>query len=251
LDGRSRRSRSPLRFALFILLLLSFIQSLILDHLLLADVPVPGFGTRSTNNIRCWSARGKVSFDLAKFNEGNYDGAVREAEEAETISTSNFLLFIFFSHTMTTPPPISSRPLPEREFRRRQGSPSQAAVPLGRSLFPVFLSFWNSVLTLLQSYRPPPPFTTSAAASASFSVRGLNLPTTTPSSSTILTPFSPFPSSSLVRILRLSPFPLDLKMTRTLVAYPRRRRRAGLGRCLDRREEGPFFPAYFHLSNRH
>jgi starch phosphorylase len=75
-------------------LLLSFIQSLILDHLLLADVPVPGFGTRSTNNIRCWSARGKVSFDLAKFNEGNYDGAVREAEEAETISTSNFLVFI-------------------------------------------------------------------------------------------------------------------------------------------------------------
>lgn len=51
------------------------------------DIPVPGFKTRSTNNLRAWQARGKVSFDLGKFNAGDYDGAVRESEEAETIST--------------------------------------------------------------------------------------------------------------------------------------------------------------------
>ncbi|BGP39269.1 Non-essential glycogen phosphorylase [Rhodotorula kratochvilovae] len=50
------------------------------------DIPVPGFKTSSTNNIRTWSARGKVSFDLAAFNAGDYDAAVREAEEAETIT---------------------------------------------------------------------------------------------------------------------------------------------------------------------
>lgn len=32
------------------------------------DIPVPGFRTTSTNNIRAWAARGKVSFDLAAFN---------------------------------------------------------------------------------------------------------------------------------------------------------------------------------------
>ncbi|BGO98700.1 Non-essential glycogen phosphorylase [Rhodotorula toruloides] len=50
------------------------------------DIPVPGYKTQTTNNIRAWSARGKVSFDLAKFNAGDYDAAVREAEEAETIT---------------------------------------------------------------------------------------------------------------------------------------------------------------------
>ncbi|GAA5993154.1 hypothetical protein JCM11641_005047 [Rhodosporidiobolus odoratus] len=50
------------------------------------DVPVPGFKTKTTNNLRIWKAQGKVSFDLASFNAGDYDGAVREAEEAETIT---------------------------------------------------------------------------------------------------------------------------------------------------------------------
>ncbi|GAA5866418.1 hypothetical protein JCM3774_004676 [Rhodotorula dairenensis] len=50
------------------------------------DIPVPGYETETVNNIRLWSARGKVSFDLAKFNAGDYDAAVREAEEAETIT---------------------------------------------------------------------------------------------------------------------------------------------------------------------
>ncbi|GAA5933798.1 hypothetical protein JCM1841_002128 [Sporobolomyces salmonicolor] len=50
------------------------------------DVPVPGYKTRTTNNIRLWKAKPKVSFDLAKFNAGDFDASVHEAEEAETIT---------------------------------------------------------------------------------------------------------------------------------------------------------------------
>ncbi|GAA5914635.1 hypothetical protein JCM8208_002099 [Rhodotorula glutinis] len=50
------------------------------------DIPVPGFRTTSTQTIRAWAARPKVSFDLAAFNAGDYDRSVREAEEAETIT---------------------------------------------------------------------------------------------------------------------------------------------------------------------
>ncbi|GAA5953375.1 hypothetical protein JCM3765_005018 [Sporobolomyces pararoseus] len=50
------------------------------------DVPVPGYKTTTTNNLRLWQARPKVSFDLASFNAGDYDASVREAELAETIT---------------------------------------------------------------------------------------------------------------------------------------------------------------------
>ncbi|GAA6063738.1 hypothetical protein JCM10212_000777 [Sporobolomyces blumeae] len=50
------------------------------------DVPVPGFGTTTTNNLRLWQARAKVSFDLGSFNSGQYDAAVRESEEAENLT---------------------------------------------------------------------------------------------------------------------------------------------------------------------
>ncbi|GAA6039090.1 hypothetical protein JCM8097_005315 [Rhodosporidiobolus ruineniae] len=50
------------------------------------DVPIPGFKTKTTNNLRLWQARGKVSFDLSKFNSGDYDGAVRDEVDAETIT---------------------------------------------------------------------------------------------------------------------------------------------------------------------
>ncbi|GAA5925842.1 hypothetical protein JCM3775_005131 [Rhodotorula graminis] len=50
------------------------------------DIPIPGFRATATNTVRAWRSRGKVSFDLAAFNAGAYDAAVREAEEAETIT---------------------------------------------------------------------------------------------------------------------------------------------------------------------
>lgn len=57
-----------------------------MDHPLLPDRTIRLSELSSCSNIRLWSARGKVSFDLAKFNAGDYDAAVREAEEAETIT---------------------------------------------------------------------------------------------------------------------------------------------------------------------
>lgn len=50
------------------------------------DVPIPGFGTDNTNNIRLWSGRPKKSFDLGAFNAGQYENAVKEASEAENIT---------------------------------------------------------------------------------------------------------------------------------------------------------------------
>lgn len=50
------------------------------------DVPVPGYGTETVNNLRLWSARAAREFDLRHFNDGNYERAVEERNETETIS---------------------------------------------------------------------------------------------------------------------------------------------------------------------
>ncbi|RAK98643.1 glycogen phosphorylase [Aspergillus ibericus CBS 121593] len=51
------------------------------------DVPVPGYGTRTTNNLRLWSCKASSGeFDFQKFNAGDYESAVAEQQRAETIS---------------------------------------------------------------------------------------------------------------------------------------------------------------------
>ena len=50
------------------------------------DVPVPGYGTQTVNNLRLWSAKASKDFDLRQFNDGNYDEAVEERTDSETIS---------------------------------------------------------------------------------------------------------------------------------------------------------------------
>jgi glycogen phosphorylase len=50
------------------------------------DVPVPGYGTETVNNLRLWSAKAAREFDLRHFNDGNYERAVEERNETETIS---------------------------------------------------------------------------------------------------------------------------------------------------------------------
>lgn len=50
------------------------------------DVPVPGFGTDTVNNLRLWSAKASREFDLSHFNDGNYEKAVEERNETESIS---------------------------------------------------------------------------------------------------------------------------------------------------------------------
>ncbi len=51
------------------------------------DVPVPGYGTATVNNLRLWSSKASSGeFDFAKFNSGEYESAVADEQRAETIS---------------------------------------------------------------------------------------------------------------------------------------------------------------------
>ncbi|KAI9778992.1 MAG: Non-essential glycogen phosphorylase [Geoglossum umbratile] len=51
------------------------------------DVPIPGFDTSVTNNLRLWSSKAASGeFDFQKFNSGDYESAVGDEQRAETIS---------------------------------------------------------------------------------------------------------------------------------------------------------------------
>ncbi|KAL3418373.1 glycogen phosphorylase [Phlyctema vagabunda] len=51
------------------------------------DVPIPGFDTPATNNLRLWSSKAASGeFDFQKFNSGEYESSVADQQRAETIS---------------------------------------------------------------------------------------------------------------------------------------------------------------------
>ena len=50
------------------------------------DMPVPGFGSGTVNNLRLWSAKATRDFDLRMFNSGNYIDAVEEKTASENLS---------------------------------------------------------------------------------------------------------------------------------------------------------------------
>ncbi|EED21579.1 glycogen phosphorylase GlpV/Gph1, putative [Talaromyces stipitatus ATCC 10500] len=51
------------------------------------DVPIPGYSTETTNNLRLWSSKASSGeFDFQKFNAGEYELAVSDQQRAETIS---------------------------------------------------------------------------------------------------------------------------------------------------------------------
>ena len=50
------------------------------------DTPVPGNNGHTVNHLRLWGARYAPEIDLAAFNRGDYDAAVRAKNEAENIS---------------------------------------------------------------------------------------------------------------------------------------------------------------------
>ncbi len=50
------------------------------------DVPVPGYDTQTVNNLRLWAAKATREFDLRHFNDGNYEKAVAERNDTESIS---------------------------------------------------------------------------------------------------------------------------------------------------------------------
>lgn len=51
------------------------------------DVPIPGYDTSATNNLRLWSSKAASGeFDFQKFNSGEYESSVADQQRAETIS---------------------------------------------------------------------------------------------------------------------------------------------------------------------
>jgi starch phosphorylase len=58
------------------------------DHMLGApyDLLVPGYGTKTCNSLRLWSARGSREFNLQLFNAGDYRRAVEDKVISETVS---------------------------------------------------------------------------------------------------------------------------------------------------------------------
>lgn len=50
------------------------------------DVPVPGYNTKTTSNLRLWHALAPEEFDLAAFNAGEYEKAVASRRKADDIT---------------------------------------------------------------------------------------------------------------------------------------------------------------------
>lgn len=50
------------------------------------DVPIPGYHSKTVNNLRLWGARSTREFDLGVFNAGDYVQAINRKQESETIS---------------------------------------------------------------------------------------------------------------------------------------------------------------------
>ena len=51
------------------------------------DTPIPGYNTFNTNNLRLWRACPSSEFDFGSFNSGDYLGAVKARQKAESISS--------------------------------------------------------------------------------------------------------------------------------------------------------------------
>jgi starch phosphorylase len=50
------------------------------------DTPIPGYSTKTVNNMRLWSAKASRDFNLRYFNEGDYIKAVEEKNASENLS---------------------------------------------------------------------------------------------------------------------------------------------------------------------
>jgi starch phosphorylase len=50
------------------------------------DIPIPGYGTTTVNNLRLWAAKSSRDFNLQYFNEGNYIKAVEDKNNSENLS---------------------------------------------------------------------------------------------------------------------------------------------------------------------
>jgi starch phosphorylase len=65
------------------------------------DVPIPGYDTLNTNSLRLWSAMPTNDLDLAKFNDGDYNNALKARQSAleitQVFSPSNMSEMVCFA----------------------------------------------------------------------------------------------------------------------------------------------------------
>lgn len=50
------------------------------------DIPIPGYGNQTVNNLRLWEAKATHDFDFSFFNQGDYIRAVENKNDSENIS---------------------------------------------------------------------------------------------------------------------------------------------------------------------
>jgi starch phosphorylase len=50
------------------------------------DTPIPGYGTKTVNNMRLWTAKSSRDFDLGYFNQGDYIKSVEDKDRSENLS---------------------------------------------------------------------------------------------------------------------------------------------------------------------
>jgi glycogen phosphorylase len=51
------------------------------------DMPIPGYDTKNTNNLRLWESKPKRGFDLQSFNAGDYEHAIESSNSAAAITS--------------------------------------------------------------------------------------------------------------------------------------------------------------------
>lgn len=68
-----------------------------LEEAVAYDVPIPGYKTKTTINLRLWSTKAlSQDFDLYSFNSGEHTKAFEALANAEKVCIPYVFLFVFF-----------------------------------------------------------------------------------------------------------------------------------------------------------
>jgi hypothetical protein len=105
LSGKGERSFEPLHMTVQVCFHFD-LSSLKLRELTLQ---VPGYDTKTNNNLRLWGSKAASGeFDFQKFNSGEYESSVADQQRAETISAvlypnDKYVLLLMHCFTIADP----------------------------------------------------------------------------------------------------------------------------------------------------
>jgi starch phosphorylase len=92
------------------------------------DTPVPGYDTFNALNIRLWSAKPSMEFDLEHFNKGNFFESVKVEAQQLCGQLSRLTPFFFLSKGSAERGADYAGAVSQRQHARGQGAAPQAAV---------------------------------------------------------------------------------------------------------------------------